>query len=293
LRKKDSLNASDKTIDVMGLQCTETKGEGVISRTPGLVQGEAYCMREKERCLRLLLLYARPGLDQFVAEDNTVVCKEQERMGDGSRERRDIITARLSYEIKDRLHVCVYDDQNAAIFFEKIPGRTDCVYLPPFPSYIEEIISDIPDRSLIYVPKKFAQELRKRYTALHEKVFEYDNSKWRMVCVGVRAWAWKRLLVKSIFFDALSRIMTRSSAQLSLYCPAPNKRSTGELNKYNKEIMNLHTDIQKVFGSLEYKKSIMQKNTDLKKAQLIFTIHIKSRRIGQIGDQQADLYTKI
>jgi hypothetical protein len=292
LRKKDSSKTSDKTINVLGMQCTETRGECVISRTPGLGKKEAYCMREKERCLWLLLLYARPGLDQFVAEDNTVVCKEQERMGDGSRERRDIITARLSYEIKDRLHVCVYDDQNAAIFFEKMPGKTDCV-CPPFPKYIEEIISDIPDRSLIYVPKKFAQELRKSYSALPVKVFQYDNAKWRMVCVGVRAWAWKRLLVKGIFFDALSRIMTRSSVQLSLYCPVPSTLSRIDLNKYQRELLKLHTDIQEVFGSLEYKKSFMQKNMDLKQTQLIFTIHIKSRRIGQIGDQQADLYTRI
>jgi hypothetical protein len=274
------------------MPCTGVEGEHVISTTPGLAGGEAYCMREKERCLWLLMLYARPGLDQFVAEDNTMVSKEHERMEDGRRERRDTITARLSYETNDSLHVHVFDDREAAIFFEKMPDKTDRV-APPFPTYIEEIISDIPDRSLIYVPKKFAQELRKRYTALHAKVFEYDNSVWRMVCVGVRAWAWKRLLVKSIFFDALSRIMTRSSVQLSLYQTVPSRRLPVDLDKYNTEILNLHTDVEKVFGSLEYKKRIMHSNRGLKKTQLIFTIHFKSRRIGQIGDRTADVYEKI
>jgi hypothetical protein len=37
-----------------------------------------------------------------------------------------------------------------------------------------------------------------------------------MACVGYRAWAWKRLLVKRIFFDALTKVVTRSSVLLSL-----------------------------------------------------------------------------
>jgi hypothetical protein len=42
---------------------------------------------------------------------------------------------------------------------------------------------------------------------------------WQMVCVGMRAWAWKTLMVKTKFFDALAKVMTRSSVQLSLYGP--------------------------------------------------------------------------
>jgi hypothetical protein len=208
----------DETYRIIhGMPCTSTNGSCVIEIRDGADEGETYEMREKERCLWLLLLYARPGLDQFVAEDSTVFCKEQERMEDGSRARRDIITAKLSYEIHGSLHVCVSDDHQGAVFFEKIPDNTKREVPAHFPTFIEDIISDIPDRSLIYVPKKFAQELRTRFTVLHEKVFEYDNAQWRMVCVGVRTWAWKRMLVKIIFFDALGKITTRSSIQLSLY----------------------------------------------------------------------------
>ena len=57
----------------------------VISTRVGVKKNEPYCMREREHCLWLLLVYARPGLDQFVAEDNTVVCKEQEHTEDDSK----------------------------------------------------------------------------------------------------------------------------------------------------------------------------------------------------------------
>lgn len=292
LRRKESPIPGDKTLDVFGMKSTQVTGKGVISTVPGLPDGEAYCMREKERCLWLLLLYARPGVEQFVAEDNTVVSREQERMEDGCRETRDITTARLSYEIRDRLHVRVYDDDKAVIFFEKMRGNARCV-CTPFPSYIEEIISDIPDRSLIYVPKTFAQELRKNFSSLHSKVFEYDNSQWRMVCVGVRAWAWKRLLVKSIFLDSLAKIMTRSSLQLSLYCPTPGSTSLPADKKYMDDVLGLHKDAKEVFGSLEHKKNIMQNNKEPKKTQLLFTLHVRKWRVGHINDVETDLYEKV
>jgi hypothetical protein len=109
-------------------------------------------MREKEFCLWLLLLHARLGLDQFVAEDNTVVCKEQERMLDGSRAKRDMMTAKLAYNITDRLHVCVCDDKNSAVFFEKIAAGAHTQTAQDFPAYIQDIITDISYRCLIYVP---------------------------------------------------------------------------------------------------------------------------------------------
>ena len=40
-----------------------------------------------------------------------------------------------------------------------------------------------------------------------------------MSCVGYRAWAWKRLLVKCIFFDAWTKVMTRAMSLLALYMP--------------------------------------------------------------------------
>jgi len=56
-------------------------------------------------------------------------------------------------------------------------------------------------RTLIYVPQVFASRLRRE--RIHDQVYSHDQSLWRMVCVGYHAWAWKRMLVKSIFFDAL------------------------------------------------------------------------------------------
>jgi len=109
---------------IHGMPCTSTSGSCLIEIRDGADEGETYEMREKEHCLWLLLLYARPGFDQFLAEDSTVFCKEQDRMEDGSRARRDIMTAKPSYEIHGSLHVCVSGDHQGAVFFEKMPDNT-------------------------------------------------------------------------------------------------------------------------------------------------------------------------
>lgn len=254
--------------------------------------GLVYSMLEKERCRWLLLLYARPGLDDYITEDNTVVCKQHERRNDGRRQTCDTITARLSYEMKDRLQVYVCDDRKNVIFFEKLSGNAGDTETP-FPEFIEAIITEIPDRSLIYVPKKFAQQLRKDYPNLHETVFTHDNGTWKMVCVGVRAWAWKRLLVKSIFFDALTKIMTRSSVQLSLYQPFVESLSVEDSTSKYREAIDLHGEIKDVFGDLEYKMNFMQSNVLPKKVQLILTVCDKKIRGGCIGSQNVNVYTTL
>ena len=105
----------------------------------------------------LLQLHARSGLDQFVAKDINVVCKEQEHMLDGSRAKCNIVTAKLSYYIPDRLHLCVPDDKNSAIFFEKIAAGTHTQTAQDCTAYIQDIITDISDRCLIYVTQVFTQ----------------------------------------------------------------------------------------------------------------------------------------
>jgi hypothetical protein len=90
-----------------------------------------------------------------------------------------------------------------------------------------------------------------------------------MTCVGVRHWAWKRLLVKSVFLDALRKIMTRTSVQLSLYDPELQQRG----------ILLGHEETKSVFGDLEYKVDCINQNYTEKKVQLIFTVHKKKKHI--------------
>jgi hypothetical protein len=269
------------TIDVLGLDCSMLPAESKKAHIAHTVAGQDAAMREHERCLWLLLLYARPNRLQFTAEDNTYVSQVPEYSESGLRSAKDVIVAKLTYTISSGGLGCVIvDNQDTALFFEKVPieqiTKATC---PPFPAYVEAIISTLPARESIYVPQVFAKELRCD-PLLHAKVWEYKGSKWQMVCVGTRAWAWKRLLVKSIFFDALCKVVTRSSVQLSLYGPI-SKASDSSQNTFN-DILARHKDTSSVFGSLPYKMARLRHNQMPKPAQLVFTTHTANRRLGTV-----------
>jgi hypothetical protein len=237
---------------------------------------EADGMREYERCLWLLLLYARPRLQRFTAEDFTDVHQRLGISEEGFMFKDDVITAKLQYKIWDNRLICLIDDhEEAPLFFEVYEKdiESNLTYTIDFPDHVQTIISNVPDRKIIYIPKVFAMQLRKQFSPLYAQFFKYDNKVWKMTCVGVRHWAWKRLLVKSVFYDALRKIMTRTSVQLSLYDP--------ELQQQN--ILFAHEETKSVFGDLEYKVDCINRNYDAKKVQLIFTVHKKKKRQGRVN----------
>jgi hypothetical protein len=84
---------------------------------------------------------------------------------------------------------------------------------------------------------------------------------WQMVCVGMRAWAWKRLMVKSIFFDALAKVMTRSSVQLSLYGTMRDNQDSSLQKVYQRNELQAQLEAHKasssVFGDLQYKLELL------------------------------------
>jgi hypothetical protein len=285
-----------QSYSVKGTSWTRVPGKCLITTREGADEGETYEMRENERCLWLLMQYARPSPATYLIEweDGTTVVREPERMESGVKANRDIVNLKASYKVSDGLHVYLQDDKEGAFFFEKVPPRLNITASAPFPRYIEAIISDVPGRAFIYVPKEFARELRNNYSSLHSKVFQYENATWRMVCVGARTWSWKRLLVKRLFFDALCKIMTRSSVELSLYEPLPDESSSPEeQKKYYTDVEGRHKETQEVFGSLEYKRKLLLKNHAFKQAQLVLTVHTKKHRRGQIGVVSADVYDRI
>lgn len=267
-----------------------------------MVVGEEYGMLEQERCFWLLLLYARPCLQHFTAEDTTSVCQMQYLSEDGVKNTKDVIVAKLVYRILNNKLLCTVDDDNdAPLFFEKITSAqvarkysqeeifksTTCT----FPHYVQAIISTLPDRKYIYVPTVFAQELRKQcpeQAPLYSRVFEFHGSYWQMVCVGTRAWAWKRLMVKSIFFDAFAKVMTRSSVELSLYGPIKYDVEDTQIEHVNQKKdaqkqIDRHKMTSSVFGDLTYKLDLLRRNNTNKHVQLVFTEHTKKRREGMVG----------
>ena len=243
-------------------------------------------MLEEERCLWLLLMYARPQLHNFTTEDMTIIRCEDKYDSPGNN-KNDTIVATLTYEVSDHKLICtVQDDITAPLFFEQVAQADGA---DKFPEYLQAIISTVPNRKYIYVPDVFAKQLREHKKCLHNIVFEHDTKWWKMVCVGMRSWAWKRLMIKSTFFNAFQKIMTRSSVQLSLYGPVSGKDSSEEGSKKDLEtLLKRHHFTQAVFGELQEKQELLKANYKNKQVQLVFTACTKTHRKGKIDNVETN-----
>jgi hypothetical protein len=110
-----------------------------------------------------------------------------------------------------------------------------------------------------------------------------------MVRVGMRAWAWKRLarfMFKSIFFDALAKVMTWSSVQLSLYGQIRDNQDSSLQKVYQRNELQAQLEARKasssVFGDLQYKLELLETNNTEKQVQLesvgVHTPHKEEKR---------------
>ncbi len=75
---------------VLELPWTLVPGSCVITTKKDIEEGEAFEMRDKERCLWLLMQYARPSSTTYLCEweDGTTVVREPERMESGFQAKR-------------------------------------------------------------------------------------------------------------------------------------------------------------------------------------------------------------
>jgi hypothetical protein len=206
------------------------------------------------------------------------------------RQRDTMIAAVSCFEVsvEHRLEVCLCDDADAYIFFEIVEQSE--IVPEPFPQYIRDIITPIHDRTRIYVPQVFASHLRKEH--IHDNLYTHDGKCWRMVCVGYRAWAWKRLLVKIIFFDALTKVVTRSSVLLSLL-QNPVKINNQLLEKKQNHLYrdNL-ADTKDTFGALELKADKIKQNVEPKRIQIILTVFRKKQRQVEIEGRDINIHDR-
>jgi hypothetical protein len=251
---------------------------------PDMPYQEAPDMKPHERRLWLLLLYARPCLQRFTAEDYTSVTQKLTSSDNSVMFKKDVIVAKLEYKILDNRLMCLIEDNvETELFFEPVHNLTSSAQACPFPEYVQNIITKLASRKLIYVPKDFAIQLRKQFSKqapLHTQMFQHETKIWKMACVGVRHWAWKRLMIKSIFFDAFSKIMTRASVQLSLYGPVQDESVDN--------LLQAHKQTASVFGDLQYKVNLLKKNHISKQVQLLFSVHEVERRQGRINFSVTD-----
>lgn len=268
-------------------------------------------MADEELRRWLLLACARPGpcryerqddgrytggekKHEFTAQDCTVRQQaEWPHESDTGRQRDTIIAAVASFEVlQNRLQVTLGDDADTHLFFETVEQPEHAP--ESFPQYIKDIVTHIPNRTRIYVPQVFASHLRKEEQGLHEKIYEHGGKYWRMVCVGYRAWAWKRLLVKSIFFDALTKVVTRSSVLLSLLqSPRHTDNEPENLKNLNQLYQDMMADTKDTFGALELKTDKIRENWKRKKMQVVLTVFRRENRVGSIKGRAIEFHDTI
>lgn len=300
--KYTKFNSTCKDLLVGGLQF-KVEAETKEMELEFEAEGEQWRsgLEEEEMRRWLLLTCARPVHCEYVKQDNgkyqagekkhefhvdDCVVRQQPELRHSSttgRQRDTLIAAVGVYQVsaEKRLEVHLCDNPDSHMFFEKIDaGSFASGTEQDFPPYIREILTEIPNRTLIYVPSEFSRFLRT--DNVHESVFVHDDSYWKMVCVGYRAWAWKRLLVKSIFFDTLAKVVTRSSVILSLF-EYPNTEKSKQEEQMKKYTQML-ADTQDAFGALAIRKDMLHNNLYKKKTQTILAVARKKQRCVSVGE---------
>ena len=277
-------------LDLKKQKSTETK---LISHNASMTSEE----REKW----MLLMYARPsaGKVDVQHDDGFVVrqaaenpCNRQKETG---RYRDTMMVGVWNAHSLDPNACEFFDVPDTDIFFEKVETKFETGGLVPefiyFPEYILDIIPKIPDRTLIYVPAVFATKLR-TMGQIHDKWYKYEDSFWRMSCVGYRAWAWKRLLVKCIFFDAWTKVMTRAMSLMALYkplkdsfCKTDDQKSAEDITQTLTFIQSMINSTKNALGEMLYKQNQFKLKLDssslslncYKTFQILLTVHKKKR----------------
>lgn len=278
-------------------------------------------MKVAEQHKWILLMYARPTAGKVCEyidvkhDDGLILRQPSEKPSVWQRHpdrHRD--TMILGVRAIDGNRCELHDVPDADIFFEKVTPAADLVaHLPKhqqhFPDYILDIIPQIPDRTLIYVPAVFASKLRQERAPIHDTLFFHDDCYWRMSCVGYRAWAWKRLLVKCIFFDAWTKVMTRAMSLLALHTPLqPFYCKEDNLNG-NQEVLSEFKDIFKTLktmiaatksalGDMQFKKEKLgplnatnENKLRRKTFQVMLTVHKKTRKARRVDGADIDYMT--
>ena len=159
-------------------------------------------MEDEELKRWLLLTYDRPVHCQYAQADDKytpghkqhefktqdTLVRQQAEFPHTSRtgRERDTMIAAVScvgVNAEHRLEVSICDDPDSHMFFEKIE-QADGNPPVPFPEYIQDIITDIRERTLIYIPPVFARHLRKDNN-MHEQIYLHEHTCWRMALCRV------------------------------------------------------------------------------------------------------------
>lgn len=180
---------------------------------------ESADMTDEEKKKWMLLHLACPKPTQSFNTDKMQVLLENEERT------RDHVTVHLAWT--DRPSVREYfisQDHDAPLFFEQCPLRhhEDAF---DFPAHIQALIPELPSRKQIYIPAVFVPHVYDNLRPLQKYKHRVGGEGsevviWQACYVGVRTWAWKRLMIKQLFLHAFTRVLARSREVCALHTPS-------------------------------------------------------------------------
>lgn len=169
---------------------------------------------EKKRWMLLHLACSKPT-QSLNNQKMQVLLENEERT-------RDHVTVHLAWT--DRPFVREYfisQDHNAPLFFEPCVLRHHENALD-FPAHIQALIPPLPSRKQIYIPAAFVSHVYDNLRPFQKYKHSVGDELliWQACYVGVRTWAWKRLMIKQLFLHAFTRVLTRCREVCALHTPS-------------------------------------------------------------------------
>lgn len=188
------------------------------------------------------------------------------------------------------------------------------VTLDDLPLFVQTVIPSIPNRKHIYIPSSLAN-LWLQNSSRKSNVFKHQihiNGKWeyyawKRTYTGFCAWSWKRLMIKLIFIQSMTKLITRSELLLGLYHPPMLQQTAANFyekiqKKYHvttqldlsQNLCKMHELTSKTFGNLEHKLKYIQhasKPTELNE-KVELSIYLPFKRECEVDMNKIDIHTE-
>lgn len=265
-------------------------------------QNAEFCeMSTEEHAMWLMLAYIRPHAALQMHEDNARMMQSQSVLilqnTSLRRDQEDIVAhCDPQLDVNDAQQKCVIhaDMSNEAHMFLELSNlQPNDKCKRDLPSVVQHLIPPIPNRKFIYIPPACATYLKKEHAEDVSNGFKFYDAfagKYFWACrtfTGARCWTWKRFMIKTVFFDACSRVVSRNTEFLALYAcfeqkSNPQYSQPFELTQTAKDdVIEAHKQTKNAFGNLEFKTnnivSYFNKKNRMPTEQ-IFTLLIKTDR---------------
>ena len=259
-------------------------------------QNAEFCeMSAEEQAMWLMLAYIRPHAALQMHEDNAFSLESQSVLilqnTSLRRDQEDIVAhCDPQLDVNDAQLKCVIhaDMSNEAHMFlelSELQPRDKCKsQLPPV---VQHLIPPIPNRKFIYIPPACATYIKQEHAKdvndgfIFHDAFANKLFLVRRTFTGARCWTWKRFMIKTIFFHACSRIVSRNREFLALYAHPDDEKNHVLTKTVKDNVLEAHELLKNTVGNLEFKTKKIDEYFAKKKMMPTdqkFTLLIKTDR---------------